>query len=331
MKNESSQKPDILSLKYLLIIIVVLLLIGFGILYLYFDKKNYSSKPKESPKPVFKDEEAPVITASNITITEGDQVDLFSKATVTDNVDENVKLDISGDYDVNKPGKYKVTYIATDSSQNMSTQQITLTVKAKKQVNLPVSETKKVNFTTSKGFSGYTENGITYIDGVLVVNKTYSLPKNYGNGLTNKTQTAFNDMKAAALTDGINLWVCSGYRSYKTQKNLYNSYVNRDGKAKADTYSARAGYSEHQSGLAIDINVASSSFNDTNEAKWLNDNAYKFGFILRYPNGKTNETGYKFESWHYRYVGVDLASKLYNNGDWITLEDYFGITSQYSN
>ena len=226
--------------------------------------------------------------------------------------------------------KYNITYKATDFANNSSTKDITLTVEAKPKSTPTNPQIKRVDFTTSKGFNAYIENGLTYIDGVLVVNKTYSLPQNYGNGLTKETQSAFNDMKAAALTDGISLWICSGFRSYNTQKNLYNSYVNRDGKAKADTYSARAGYSEHQSGLAMDINMASSSFNGSNEAIWLSNNAYKYGFILRYPDGKTNETGYKFESWHYRYVGVDLATKLYNDGDWITLEDYFGITSEYS-
>ena len=111
--------------------------------------------------------------------------------------------------------------------------------------------------------------------------------------------------------------------------NLYNNYVNRDGVVAADTYSARAGHSEHQSGLAFDVNTINDSFANTEEGKWLNDNCYKYGFILRYPNGKSDETGYQYEPWHFRYVGVELAEKLYNNGNWITVEDYFGITSRY--
>ena len=82
--------------------------------------------------------------------------------------------------------------------------------------------------------------------------------------------------------------------------------------------------------MAIDLNTINDTFHNTPEAKWLANNCYKYGFILRYPKGKTDETGYKYESWHFRYVGVDLASKLYNNGDWITLESYFGITSKYN-
>ena len=137
-------------------------------------------------------------------------------------------------------------------------------------------------------------------------------------------------MSSAALLDGINIWCQSGFRSYDTQKKLYDNYVERDGKISADTYSARPGHSEHQSGLACDINdVINSSFNNSPEAKWAAKNAYKYGLILRYPKDKSDETGYKYESWHFRYVGVELATKLYNNGDWITLEDYFGITSEY--
>ena len=86
---------------------------------------------------------------------------------------------------------------------------------------------------------------------------------------------------------------------------------------------------EHQSGLAADLNHVGSNFDNTESAKWLEQNCWKYGFILRYPKGKDKETGYVYESWHFRYVGVDLAKKLYNNGNWITMEAYFGITSQY--
>ena len=136
-------------------------------------------------------------------------------------------------------------------------------------------------------------------------------------------------MQAAAKADGLNIYISSGFRSYSYQKNLYNNYVNRDGVVAADTYSARAGHSEHQSGLAFDVNTINDSFANTEEGKWLNDNCYKYGFILRYPKGKSDETGYQYEPWHFRYVGVELAEKLYNNGNWITVEDYFGITSKY--
>lgn len=167
----------------------------------------------------------------------------------------------------------------------------------------------------------------TYIDGILIVNKSYPLPSNYNPGINPEAKQALDEMFAAAAGDGLTMRVVSGFRSYTTQKNLYNKYVRRDGVAKADTYSARPGFSEHQTGLAFDINKANDSFVGTPEALWLAANAYKYGFILRYPEGKESITGYQFEPWHYRYVGKERALKIYESG--LTVEEYYGITSCY--
>lgn len=174
-----------------------------------------------------------------------------------------------------------------------------------------------------------TVNGITYVNGIMIANKTYALPSTYNPGaLTAETQTAFNEMKSAAWSEkGLSLSICSGYRSYSYQSTLYNSYVNRDGKAKADTYSARPGHSEHQTGLAADINYAGSWFDSTPEAAWLAANCWRFGFIIRYPQGKQDITGYKYESWHVRYLGKELAKMVYDSG--LTLEEYLCIDSVY--
>ena len=137
-------------------------------------------------------------------------------------------------------------------------------------------------------------------------------------------------MREAAVKEGLNIWISSGYRSYWDQNYIYNNYVSRDGQAAADRYSARAGHSEHQTGLAFDLNSIDDSFTYTEEGKWTKDHCYNYGLILRYPQGKESITGYMHESWHFRYVGVELATKLYNNGDWITLEEYYGIDSKYS-
>lgn len=170
-------------------------------------------------------------------------------------------------------------------------------------------------------------NGVTYIDGILIANKTYKLPKSYNPGTNVKAYKAFKKMQSEAYKDGINLYIASGFRSYSYQKKLYNSYKARDGKKKADTYSARAGHSEHQTGLAFDINNPSSSFDNTKEAKWLAENCTKYGFIIRYEKSKENITGYKYESWHIRYLGKGLAKKVTESGK--CLEEYFNITSQY--
>ena len=171
-------------------------------------------------------------------------------------------------------------------------------------------------------------NGITYVNGILIANKTYSLPSSYAPGkILPEAQSAFDAMAADALKQGISLKIVSGYRSYDYQNTLYNNYVARDGKAAADTYSARAGHSEHQTGLAMDINNASSGFNNTKEAKWLAENCVKYGFIIRYPKGKENITGYQYESWHVRYLGKELAKEVSDSG--LTLEEFLCIDSKY--
>lgn len=257
---------------------------------------------------------------SEITTTVGDEVDLLEGVTVSDNSKEEIKVEIKGEYDYDKEGEYELEYYAKDSSGNEISKKFKLIV---------VSDPDNMTFTTSKGFKGEVIDGVTYIDGVLIANKTYSLPSDYGNGLTSATQSAFDKMNADAKSLGLSLWIASGYRSYWTQNTLYNNYVASDGKEEADTYSARPGYSEHQTGLAFDLNSVEDSFANTDEGKWVKDNCYRYGLIIRYPKGKESITGYIYEPWHLRYVGVELATKLYNDGDWITLEEYFGIDSKY--
>lgn len=170
--------------------------------------------------------------------------------------------------------------------------------------------------------------GLTYIQGVLVVNKSYSLPEDYNPGVDATASAALAEMTAAAKNDGINLWIASDFRSYERQRTLYNNYVARDGKAAADRYSARPGYSEHQTGLAFDLNSLEQSFGKTKEGKWLAANCWKYGFIIRYPQDKESVTGYMYEPWHVRYLGKDLAKKVYDSG--LCLEEYLNITSVYA-
>lgn len=264
---------------------------------------------------------APVIEAEdNITVNINDEVNLVNYAKVTDNSKEDIKIEISGYYDLSKVGKYNLKFVAKDSSNNEVSYDFILNI---------VEDTDNRTFTTSKGYVAKVVDGVTYIDGILIVNKTYSLPEDYGSGLTDNTNNAFNQMKKDAQKEGLNLYISSGFRSYERQRSIYNNYVNTDGVKKADTYSAKAGHSEHQSGLAFDLNTIDESFANTKEGKWVSDNCYKYGLILRYPKGKENITGYMYESWHLRYVGKELAEKLYNNGKWITLEEYYGIESKY--
>ena len=115
----------------------------------------------------------------------------------------------------------------------------------------------------------------------------------------------------------------SGYRSYYDQKSTYNYWVSVYGQKDADTISARPGHSEHQTGLAFDITSLNSSYGETEEGIWLRENCFKYGFIIRYPKGKEHITGYAYEPWHIRYVGVEHATYIMNNN--LTLEEYLGI------
>ena len=182
---------------------------------------------------------------------------------------------------------------------------------------------------SSKGYQIVEEKGLTYVNGVLIVNKTYGVPQNYGPGdLTPECRAAFSELVAGAAADGIEIFMLSGFRSYETQTGLYNRYVAQDGQAAADTYSARPGHSEHQTGLALDVNSISYSFADTPEGQWLAANAHKYGFIIRYGRDKQSLTGYAYEPWHIRYLGKGMAAAVYESG--LCLEEYFGITSVYA-
>lgn len=179
----------------------------------------------------------------------------------------------------------------------------------------------------------------------VLVNKTYGLPEGYEpddlikpdvpfvyqdesvHSLREVAAEALIDMFEASKADGLEMAAVSGYRSYAIQKMLYEKYVARDGEEAASKYSAKPGHSEHSTGLAIDVAgisgrcAANNCFAGTDEAIWLAEHAHEFGFIIRYPSGKEEITGYQYEPWHLRYVGVELAGILYEN-DW-TMEEFF--------
>jgi len=179
-------------------------------------------------------------------------------------------------------------------------------------------------------------------DILVLVNKTHPMTSSYvandfvtvehcdpdvGNKETRKMRKvaadAFEELYAAAQDAGYTILMRTGYRSYEYQTTLYNNYVSKNGEAKANTYSAKPGQSEHQTGLCCDVGRPGkglTTFDGTDEAKWVEENAWKYGFIVRFPEGKTDITGYIYESWHIRYVGKDAAKLIYEH-NW-TLEEY---------
>lgn len=165
----------------------------------------------------------------------------------------------------------------------------------------------------------------------VVVNKKYKLPSDYapnlapvlGGQLRPEAADALTQLVNAASQAGHSLSVISSYRSYANQQSTYNGWVAQYGQAEADTFSARPGHSEHQTGLAVDLNSLEQSFGSTPAGLWLAANAQNYGFIIRYPEGKDAETGYHYEPWHIRYVGVDVAKAVVASGK--TLDQYYNI------
>ncbi len=226
---------------------------------------------------------------------------------ISDNYDteDNIKVNITYDKEINtkQSGTYKVNYEVIDGSGNKNTITRTVTVKEKPRI--------------------YTENGITYVDGILIVNKKYSLPSTYNPGNNSEASYWLQVLRSDAEKNGHYLYLCSAFRSYWDQDYIYWNYVSTYGQELTDTFSARPGHSEHQTGLAFDVGYIDDDFGNWPSGIWLAENAHKYGFIIRYPKGKQHITGYKYEPWHIRYLGKDLATKVYNSG--LTLEEYLGI------
>ena len=177
---------------------------------------------------------------------------------------------------------------------------------------------------------------------LMIVNKTYYLNETYTSDnmstisnrysygtnqmVTKETFDAFINMFNKAKEENLTLIVNSSFRSYENQTEIYNNYKKWKGEEYADDIAARPGHSEHQTGMAIDIQTYGSNaetFEDTDEFKWLSENAYKYGFILRYPKDKEYLTGYNYESWHYRYVGLEAAKYIHEND--ITFDEYYAF------
>ena len=157
---------------------------------------------------------------------------------------------------------------------------------------------------------------------MIKVSNNYS----YGDDqmLTEDTFNAFLNMWNAAKKENLNLIINSSFRSYEDQEEVYNYYKSTLGEDDANKRAAKPGFSEHQTGMAIDIQTygsRASTFEDFDEFKWLSKNAYKYGFILRYPKDKEYLTGYEYESWHYRYVGKEAAKYIHENN--ITFDEYY--------
>lgn len=179
---------------------------------------------------------------------------------------------------------------------------------------------------------------------LILVNKTHPIDRDYkpddlvkikyyaadrseaGRYMRAEAADAFHQLVEKAAAEGVELKMTTAYRSYDFQKTLFDNYVKREGEAAANRYSARPGQSEHQTGLSVDVSSPSVGYQltgkyaNTTEGKWLAEHAHEFGFIIRFPQGKEDITGYLYEPWHIRYVGKTTAKEIYESG--VTLEEY---------
>ena len=184
-----------------------------------------------------------------------------------------------------------------------------------------ITETQVTGKMTNNG-SYYSVRG--KYDDIIIVNKKHGLSKDYNPGENPTAKAAFVRLRDDMINQGLNVGRSySGFRSYDYQKTLYDNYVSRDGQAAADRYSARPGFSEHQTGLVFDLTDKSGNLlEDARASQWLKDNAHNYGFIVRFQAGKEASTGYMPEAWHIRYVGKE-AKDIHDSG--LSLEEYFGI------
>ncbi len=275
-------------------------------------EKETCDKVKENYKMIHEDDYVTfklngdsIINLTNGNVYEDEYVTL-----IINNKKSNA-IEINSNLNSNKVGSYLITYKAKISDNYNEY--------LYRRINVEKEETKEVNQEPTIEV----KDGITYVDGILIVNKNYGLPKDYDPKVNKEALDALKNMQADAKTLNLNLTLISGYRSYEDQDILHQKYVLKDGEVLANTYSAKPGYSEHQTGLAFDVGSVDRSFEDTMEAKWLDENAHLYGFIIRYPKGKTDVTGYIYEPWHIRYLGVEIATKVKQSG--LALEEYLGI------
>lgn len=224
-------------------------------------------------------------------------------------------------FDINKIDRYNSYY----QKNNYSYQTVVTYVNIN--LDLPVyTNTKEVNDPNSLYVL---VNKYNYLPNNYTPDDLKYLPGAYGNNVPMRSVIVepFKELQQAAKEEeNINFMPTTAFRNYNFQKTLYNNYVASDGVKAADTYSARPGYSEHQTGLSIDLkntNLTGSTRLTEEDYEWLSNNAYRFGFIIRFPEDKTNITGYQFENWHIRYVGKDAAKIIYEKK--LTLEEYIDL------
>ncbi len=254
------------------------------------------------------DTQAPQIQGIDLFIIKQDEtLNIVDYLEAYDVIDGDIAITLS-EFDTNELGSHTIMATATDKHNNETSKPLRVVVKDASEY--------------LKGAASMDE--VLFVDEHIIANKRYGLPSNYAPGEDPEAGAQIRKLIKAMRGAGLRVANSySGYRSYQVQKTLYTNYIASHGQVAADTFSARPGHSEHQTGLTFDLRQLSGSLLTSEpEISWVRDNAHEFGFIVRYPKGKEHITGYTYEPWHLRYMGQD-ARAIYESGQ--TLEEFYKI------
>ncbi len=186
-------------------------------------------------------------------------------------------------------------------------------------------------FLTGNGNRAKFVNGILTVEGTQVANKFFLVPPTYSLGIQGKVYEAYDQLRMEAAKQGLTYFLIQGNRNYYVQRNVFENYKYKFGLEKALFESNPPGAADSQLGDTLELNEANPKFIDKKAGKWLNDNCYKYGFIIRYPKNAEKYTLHRYEPWNIKFVGMKLAKKLYNKGKWKSLEEYYGIPAKSVN
>lgn len=254
------------------------------------------------------DTQAPQITGIDLyIIKQYEDFNFLAYLEASDPIDGDLEITLS-EFDAGQLGNHTVIASAIDKHDNETTMDLKVVVKDATEF--------------LKGAASMDE--VIFVDGHIIANKRYGLPSTYAPGENPEAGVQIRKLISAMKEAGLRVANSySGYRSYQTQSALYANYVASHGQAAADTFSARPGHSEHQTGLTFDlIHLSGSLLTSEPEVTWVRENAHKFGFVVRYAKDKEHITGYIYEPWHLRYMGDD-AQAIYESG--LSLEEYYNI------
>lgn len=297
----------------LILLIIIILLFVFAGLYLYNKLSNNGSEDVKEEKTELKK-----LLDLGYTKSDAEEISKNLDKTIIDKIDkkyDNLALYSKVKYfhieNIDRYNSYKA------KNENLSIEEIIINVGA----------------SLDYDYYNHTREVTEPYDTLVLVNKYHILPsgiepKNLvnieGQRMEKVAADAMSKMVKDMRSDGLSIILQSGYRSEELQTTIYNRNVQNRGQERADKYSARPNSSEHQTGLAMDLSTDGTleeTFENTPQFKWLNENAHKYGFIMRYPKDKVYMTGYEYEPWHYRYVGVEIASLI--KAENITYEEYY--------